>query len=100
MLTPDQAAIIKGLLARGDRQQDIAAFFATNSGRVAEINKGKIFPEVLPAPRHALPSPRLMGNGYAAFIAYQALEVLETTVRTARDRILALHPDLDTGAGH
>jgi hypothetical protein len=28
------AAIIKGMLARGDRQHDIAAWFGVNAGRV------------------------------------------------------------------
>jgi len=34
-------ATIKGMLARGDRQSDIAAWFGCNSGRIAEINTGK-----------------------------------------------------------
>ena len=32
--------IIKGMLARGDKQHDIAAYFATNGGRVGEISTG------------------------------------------------------------
>ena len=35
------AALIKGMLARGDKQSDIAAFFGTNGGRVAEIDTGQ-----------------------------------------------------------
>lgn len=56
-LTEIDASIVKGMLARGDKQQDIAAFFGTNSGRVCEINTGKRFPEVEPAPLHVLPPP-------------------------------------------
>jgi hypothetical protein len=36
-LDESDAAIIKGMLARGDRQHDIAAWFGVNAGRVAEI---------------------------------------------------------------
>ena len=40
-LTDKDAAIIKGMLARGDRQHDIAAWFGVNGGRVAGIANGK-----------------------------------------------------------
>jgi hypothetical protein len=53
--TEADAAIIKGMLKRGDMQQDIAAYFGTNGGRIAETNKGYRFPDVTPAPRHLLP---------------------------------------------
>jgi hypothetical protein len=35
------AALIKGMLARGGKQSDIAAFFGTNGVRVAEIDTGQ-----------------------------------------------------------
>lgn len=54
--TAADAAIIKGMLKRGDMQQDIAAYFGTNGGRIAETNKGYRFPDVKPAPRHLLPA--------------------------------------------
>lgn len=37
------AALVKGMLARGDRQHDIAAWFGVNSGRIAEIATGATF---------------------------------------------------------
>jgi hypothetical protein len=37
-LTEEDAAIVKGMLARGDRQHDIAAWFGVNGGRIAEIS--------------------------------------------------------------
>jgi hypothetical protein len=43
ILTEGEAAIIKGMLARGDRQSDIAAFFKVNGGRISEINTGQRF---------------------------------------------------------
>jgi hypothetical protein len=56
-LTEHDAALIKGMLARGDKQQDIAAWFGVNSGRVAETRKGQRFALVPPAPPHLLPPP-------------------------------------------
>jgi hypothetical protein len=37
------ARIAKGMLARGDRQSDIAAYFGVNGGRIAEIASGETF---------------------------------------------------------
>ena len=54
-LSSQQAALIKGMLARGDRQSDIAAYFSCNQGRVAEISTGAKFAEVIPASADQLP---------------------------------------------
>lgn len=51
------AAVVKGMLARGDRQSDIAAFFKVNSGRICEINTGRSFVGVTPALPEQLPPP-------------------------------------------
>ena len=56
-LTAGDAAIVKGMRLRGDRQHDIAAFFGVNPGRVAEICIGKRFAAVVPAPAENLPPP-------------------------------------------
>jgi hypothetical protein len=56
-LSPADAAIVKGMLLRGDRQHDIAAWFGLNAGRIAEVRTGKRQPEIPPAPDHALPPP-------------------------------------------
>jgi hypothetical protein len=45
-LTRDDAAIVKGMLARGDRQHDIASWFGVNGGRIAEISTGDNFASV------------------------------------------------------
>lgn len=42
-LTNADAAKIKGMIARGDRQHDIAAYFGVNGGRIGEISKGHTF---------------------------------------------------------
>lgn len=58
-LTRDDAAVIKGMLNRGDRQSAIAAYFhGINQGRIAEISTEQTFSDVEPAPAEMLP-PRL-----------------------------------------
>lgn len=42
-LTERDAALAKGMLARGDRQHDVAAWFGVNGGRIAEIAMGRSF---------------------------------------------------------
>ena len=55
MLTPEQAALVKAMRARGDLNHHIAAWLATNQGRPAEINTGEEYPEIEPAPTTKLP---------------------------------------------
>lgn len=73
MITAEQAAIVKGLLARGDKQHDIAAFFGENPGRVADIAKGRRHKEVKAAPKKDLPSEADLASGEAVHKARQAL---------------------------
>lgn len=56
ILTEADAAIIKGMLVRGDRQHDIAACFGVNGGRIAEIATGHRFSTVNPAASTELPA--------------------------------------------
>jgi hypothetical protein len=55
-LTEADAALVKGMLARGDRQHDIAALFGVNGGRIAEVATGDAFKHVRKAV-HGLPRP-------------------------------------------
>ncbi len=55
-LTETDAAIVKGMIARGDRQHDIAAWFGVNGGRIAEISSGDTFGDV-DAASDSLPPP-------------------------------------------
>ncbi|MGH6763019.1 MAG: hypothetical protein ACRECW_15705 [Phyllobacterium sp.] len=48
-------ALIRGMIERGDRHHDIAAFFGLNQGRIAEVKDGTRFPEVPPASPDELP---------------------------------------------
>jgi hypothetical protein len=53
--TAADAALIRGMLERGDKQSDVAAWFGTNSGRICETRTGKRFKDVPPAPSDQLP---------------------------------------------
>src|SRR5579864_4205687 len=74
------AAVAKGMLARGDRQHDIAAWFGVNGGRVAEIATGQRYRDVAPAGANRLPprGPYLTGRETA---------VLMLALRKARDAL-------------
>ena len=55
VLSESDAALIKGMLIRGDRQHDIAAWFGVNSARVAEIAGGGRFRNIKAASVSDLP---------------------------------------------
>lgn len=57
VLTKEDAEIIKGMLARGDRQHDIASWFGVNPGRIAEIKSGELFPDAVYNPPMKIPPP-------------------------------------------
>jgi hypothetical protein len=54
-ITERDAALIRGMINRGDRHHDIAAFFGLNQGRIAEVKCGERFPDVPPASAEELP---------------------------------------------
>ena len=85
-VSPEDAALIKGMLKRGDIQSDIASFFGTNGGRVSEINTGRRHREVKPAPPEALPPPGLYLAGRSALKARDTLialrELIDDTLKT------------------
>jgi hypothetical protein len=56
-ITEEDAALIRGMILRGDRKHDIAAFFGVNPGRIADVESGRRFPSVPAAPKADLPPP-------------------------------------------
>jgi len=56
-LTPADASIIKGMIARGDRHHDIAAWFGVNQGRIAEVNGEAVYADVPIAPAQSFRLP-------------------------------------------
>lgn len=57
MIADTDVAIIKGMLARGDKQQWIVAWFGgdVNPGRIAEINTGEKFSHIKAVDASLLP---------------------------------------------
>lgn len=81
-LSAADAAIVKGMLARGDRQHDIAAWFGVNGGRIAEIATGKAHGSVK-AKTEMLPPPGPYLAGREAHVAMFALEEASRTINAA-----------------
>ncbi|MFM2411543.1 MAG: hypothetical protein RL481_2371 [Pseudomonadota bacterium] len=82
-LTERDAATVKGMLARGDRQHDIAAWFGVNGGRIAEIATGKKFGMVIADKNANLPPPGPYPNGRDALTALTALRVAKQAILAA-----------------
>src|SRR5471030_647674 len=55
-LKSGDAPIIFGMVARDDRDHDIAAWFGVNQGRIAEVKDGTKFGTVAAAPADDLPT--------------------------------------------
>lgn len=85
------AALIKGMLNRGDRQHDIAAWFGVNGGRVAEIATGARFRDVEPCAPGDLPPPGPYPSGRDAAAVMQALEVAKVALAQA-EAFIKRHP--------
>ncbi len=50
--------LVKGMLARDDRQHDIAAYFKVNAGRISEVAAGdNPYPNATPTHEDQLPPP-------------------------------------------
>ncbi|WP_223145520.1 hypothetical protein [Aquicoccus porphyridii] len=80
-LNDEDAAIAKGMLARGDRQHDIAAWFGVNGGRIADIKTEKTFSHVAPVYDNLPPvGPYLSGRASNA-----AHETIAMVVKELRD---------------
>ena len=82
-LSESDAAIVKGMLIRGDRQHDIAAWFGVNGGRIGEIATGYRFSKVEPAACDELPPPGPYPAGRVAIAAISALSAAKAALATA-----------------
>lgn len=78
-----EIAVVKGMLARGDRQHDIAAYFGVNGGRVGEISKGTRGIGVGIAPSADLPPPGPYMAGRSAMRARDTLIALRELIDEA-----------------
>jgi hypothetical protein len=70
-LTSNDARIIFGMVARGDKHHDVASWFGENPARVAEVLSGEAFGILPAAPANELPpkgAPGLKGRKLMAFV--------------------------------
>ena len=86
-LNEQDAALIKGMLRRGDRQHDIAAWFGVNGGRIAEIATGTRFTEVESADAELLPPAGPYPKASQALEAIAALAQAKTALSMAENTI-------------
>ena len=86
-LSAADAALIKGMLNRGDRQHDIAAWFGVNGGRIAEVANGSCFRSVTPAVSAELPPQGPYQSGRAAHAAIVALADARAALIAAENAI-------------
>lgn len=91
-LTEDDAAVIKGMLERGDKQQWIVAWFGGdfNPGRIAEINTGAKFAHVKAVGREKLPPIGPYPSGRSAHRALVALGPVKAAVDRAIKALTAM----------
>jgi hypothetical protein len=87
-LSKVDAAIVKGMLMRGDRQHDIAAWFGVNGGRIGEIATLYRFAKVEPAASDELPPAGPYPAGRVAVAAISALSAAKAALAKAEVMML------------
>lgn len=76
-----EIAIVKGMIQRGDRQSDIAAYFGVNGGRISEINTEKYGSDIRAAPQDQLPPPGpYFASGRSTIRATETLTALRDLI--------------------
>ncbi|UQR67591.1 hypothetical protein LRP30_21065 [Bradyrhizobium sp. C-145] len=82
-LNEGEIAIVKGMLLRGDRQHDIAAYFSINGGRIAEISTGQTGNSITASPAEDLPPAGPYMAGRSALRARDTLIALRDLIQDA-----------------
>ncbi len=82
-LTAQDASLVKGMIQRGDRHHDIAAWFGVNQGRIAEVKDGTHFGGAPVAAAKDLPPPGPYSTPKTVQNAIQALETAAKTLESA-----------------
>lgn len=78
-----ETQIVKGMLARGDKQHDIASYFGVNSGRIAEVATGDCdYPNAAAADVDKLPPP---GPYVGAKTVFEVREILSEAIDLIRE---------------
>lgn len=114
MLSREQAEIALGMLQRGDKQHDIAAYFGENPGRIIDVKFKRLlrYVDLKPAPPEALPlkagghpymtTTTRLSPGQALINDTMALadqlhtldELISTTPPNSPSVVLSFSPDL------
>lgn len=92
--TAADAAIIRGMCLRGDKQSEIAAYFDTNSGRINETWKGHRFPGVPPAHPSELPPPGGLRGHLAPGMMLHMLQRIEKKQNDFHEKQLQMQEQL------
>lgn len=85
------APIIFGMVAREDRDHDIAAWFGVNQGRIAEVKDGTKFGIVPAAPADQLPPsgpPGIKGRRLRTAIEAAIASLDKGDLKAAKDQLL------------
>lgn len=83
VLDETDGAIAKGMILRGDRQHDVAAWFGVNGGRIGEIASGRSFAAVAPADPEVLPPAGPYQSGREAAVMREALAKAKAALERA-----------------
>lgn len=97
-LSQKEGSIIIGMLARGDFNQDVAAWFGENPARIVEVANGTMFGSIPPAaPAADLPPKGAIGPKARRLRAYvrDALKILK---EKGPDGIAEAIKELEDGA--
>jgi hypothetical protein len=95
-LTQKDASIIMGMLARGDKNHDIAAWFGENPARVAEVKDGSAF-GIVPAASPADLPPKGAVGPKARRLKLYAADALTALKEKGADGIAEAISELETG---
>jgi hypothetical protein len=82
-LNEGEIAVVKGMLLRGDKQHDIAAYFGINGGRIAEISTGQTGSSLTASPAEDLPPAGPYMAGRSALRARDTLIALRDLIEEA-----------------
>jgi hypothetical protein len=82
-LNDSEISTAKGMLVRGDRQHDIAAYFGVNGGRIAEISTGQTGSGLTASPAEDLPPAGPYMAGRSALRARDTLIALRDLIEEA-----------------
>src|SRR5882757_9802351 len=87
-ITPEIVRLIRGMLRRGDKNQDIAACFSINQGRISEIKTGQTYTDVLgEATPDELPPPPPYPSPFELLQAQQGLWAARVALQAVSERV-------------